>query len=124
MIFVFGSNMGGWHGAGAAYVALKQHGAQLGVGRGIRGRSYALPTKGWKIQTLPLALIQKEVDKFIAQAQDLPELEFQVTRVGCGLAGLRDEDIAPMFLHAPKNCLFDTKWRPWLRVGKRFWGTY
>ncbi len=124
MIFVFGSNLGGWHGAGAAYYALKNKGAVYHVGRGLRGRSYALPTKGWQIQTLPLGLIRKEVDTFIEQAKALPELEFQVTRIGCGLAGLRDEDVAPMFDQAPSNCLFDNKWKPYLAASKRFWGTF
>lgn len=123
MIFVFGSNLAGVHGAGAAVYAHKFKGAQWGKGNGLYGESYAIPTKDKDIQTLPLSRIKQYVDHFIYHALSWPELEFQVTRIGCGLAGLKDEDIAPMFKDAPNNCLFDEAWKPWL-PGKKFWGTY
>ena len=136
MIFVFGSNRAGIHGAGAARYALTKYGAVMGVGEGPTGRSYALPTKGMikrinsvKVgSTLPLVEIQEHVDQFIRYARKHPELNFQVTCIGCGLAGLKHEWVAPMFLKAPENCYFDTLWLPHLpeRAGDpyRFWGSY
>ncbi len=53
-----------------------------------------------------------------------PRAQFKVTRIGCGLAGLSDEDIAPMFLLAPNNCYFDTVWLPYLSDRAKFWGTF
>ena len=122
MIFVFGSNLAGVHGAGAAYDAVKNHGAVMHQGKGLQGRSYALPTKGWNIQTLPLGLIKKYVDEFLIFAATYPELTFKVTRVGCGLAGYTDADIAPLFEEATDNCLFDTAWKPFLKL-RLYWGT-
>jgi hypothetical protein len=87
------------------------------------GQSYAIPTKDHDIQTLPLDAIKVYVDGFLFYARTHPHLTFQVTRVGCGLAGLRDEDMAQMFQHASKNCLFDTAWRQWL-PNHEFWGTF
>jgi len=103
MIFVFGSNRAGIHGAGAAAFAAKHHGAQLGVGEGLTGNSYALPTCDASIRPLPLSDITLHVDRFLAYAKERPQLSFQVTRVGCGLAGYTDEQIAPLFLAAPDN---------------------
>ena len=124
MIFVFGSNEGGWHGAGAAKFALEHRGAKLRVPFGQEGQSFAIPTKDGTIKhTLKLPTIKAYVDEFIEEAKLHPELSFQVTRIGCGLAGLRDEDIAPMFKEAPENCWFDTAWQPWL--GERnYWGHF
>lgn len=122
-IFVFGSNEAGRHGAGAAKVALQQHGARLGIGCGHQGSSYAIPTKDYRIQTLPLDKIKEYVDQFIQYAKDNPELQFKVTKIGCGLAGLRDIDVAPMFADAPSNCLFDSDWLKYLSWAKS-WGTY
>lgn len=125
MIFVFGSNTAGIHGAGAARVAYEKHGAVIGCGYGHMGNSFAIPTKDRFIaKTLTMASIQCYVNGFIAYALDRPDLEFQVTRIGCGLAGLKDEDVAPMFQFAPKNCYFDNKWIPYLEADARFWGTY
>jgi len=111
MIFVFGSNLAGIHGGGAALHALQNEGAVLHKGKGLQGNSYALPTKGWKIQTLPLGLIRNYVDEFIHFAKANPKMQFQVTQVGCGLAGYCPEQIAPLFEHAPWNCYFDQDWR-------------
>lgn len=110
-IFVFGSNLAGRHGAGAALTAFREHGAIYGQGVGIQGNSYGIPTKDENIRTLPLNKIQKYVDQFIRFAELNPEMEFQVTRVGCGLAGYEDDDIAPMFVGAPKNCILPVGWR-------------
>lgn len=103
-IFVFGSNLAGIHGAGAARSALAMFGAVWGVGVGLQGRSYAIPTKDERIQTLPLNRIRPYVDQFLEFARAHPEMNFQVTRIGCGLAGYTDSDIAPMFKEAPDNC--------------------
>jgi hypothetical protein len=124
MIFVFGSNLAGIHGAGAAYYAVQHHGAIMKQGKGLQGNSYGLPTKGWKVQTLPLYLVAKYVDDFVYFAKKNPTLQFQVTRVGCGLAGFTDEQIAPLFEGAPKNCYFDEVWRPILgSVRYNYWMT-
>lgn len=97
-IFVFGSNLAGRHGKGAALFARQQHGAIYGQGIGLQGNSYAIPTKDHAIKTLPLSEISKHVKNFIQFAKAHPELNFNVTRIGCGLAGYKDTDIAPMFL--------------------------
>lgn len=120
----FGSNLSGIHGAGAARVAHKQHGAKLGVGEGITGNSYALPTKGYNISYMPLDQVHIHVQKFIDFAAQNIDTEFQVTCVGCGLAGFKNKEIAPLFSLAPGNCLFDTKWMPWLGKQRRYWGTF
>lgn len=125
MIFVFGSNLAGIHGAGAAAYARIRHGAVYRKGEGLHGSSYALPTKDLRIKTLPLASVQYHVDKFIDFAKQHPNLEFKVTRIGCGLAGYTDSQIAPMFKDAPDNCYFDTAWADGL-IGDgvyQYWGT-
>jgi len=133
MIFVFGSNTGGIHGAGAARFAREQRGAVMGVGFGPIGQSYAIPTKGVikhrgqkRVgETLPLITINRYVREFLEYADHHQDKEFQVTCIGCGLAGLKDEDIAPMFENAPMNCYFDELWMPWLtKLSHRFWGTF
>lgn len=111
IIFVFGSNLAGHHGAGAARDALQDWGAAPGVGEGRTGDSYAIPTKDAKIRTLPLFEIFWSIKRFIAYAHRHPELDFQVTRIGCGLAGYRDADIAPLFADAPPNCHLPLGWR-------------
>jgi hypothetical protein len=124
MIFVFGSNLAGIHGGGAARVAFKQYGAEWGVGEGRTGDSYALPTKEADVSTSrSLVDVAGSVEAFLEYTVANPDLEFQVTRIGCGLAGFADEDIAPMFKHTPSNCLFDSAWQPWLS-NAIFWGTF
>lgn len=128
-VFVFGSNEGGIHGAGAALFAYQKKGARFGHGYGHSGNSWAIPTKaatdGVVGETLSLERIQQYVSGFLAFAHGHPEMTFEVTRIGCGLAGLKDEDIAPMFINAPSNCLFDSKWAPFFPDGfNRFWGTF
>lgn len=110
-VFVFGSNLAGRHGAGAALCALQEHGAAYGVGVGRQGNSYAIPTKDEELRTLPLVKIAPHVGRFLRYAYARPEERFQVTRVGCGLAGYTDADIAPMFATAPPNCDLPEGWR-------------
>ena len=110
MIFVFGSNLAGKHGAGAALHARKEHGAIYGQGKGLQGTSYAIPTKDANIETLPLSEIQKYVEEFKIFAMKHPELLFIVTRIGCGLAGYTDKQIAPMFKNSPSNCRLPEGW--------------
>lgn len=102
-IFVFGSNLAGRHGKGAALWAFKHRGAKQGQGEGLQGNSYAIPTKNSDLSVLNLFAIKLGVDNFLAFAREHPELEFQLTPIGCGLAGYRYTDIAPMFLKAPPN---------------------
>lgn len=113
-IFVFGSNLAGAHGAGAARVALEQYGAIFGVGTGFMGKAYAIPTKDSRIVTLPLPEIHQYVKRFIELATEYPHLSFFVTSVGCGLAGYQPYNIAPMFKDAPSNCNFPDTWRVYL----------
>lgn len=113
-IFVFGSNRAGIHGSGAAWFARNKFGARMGVGEGLTGYCYALPTKDGNIETLPISEITKHVSTFVDVARILPEYKFVVTRVGCGLAGYEDKDIAPLFRDAPDNCIFDEAWKPYL----------
>lgn len=122
-VFVFGSNLRGIHGAGAAAHAEDHWGAIRGKGIGHHGMSYAIPSKDQKINTMPLKAIQPYVETFIAYAGQHPELTFKVTQIGCGLAGYRPADIAPMFLGAPLNCWFDYAWKPWLEPTAQFWGS-
>lgn len=102
-IFVFGSNLAGRHGAGAAKAALKYHGAIYGQGIGLQGNSYAIPTKDENLKTLPLKEIKFHVDVFLVHAQNNPHVNFRLTAIGCGLAGYRPTQIAPMFAGAPPN---------------------
>lgn len=110
-IFVFGSNLAGMHGAGSARAAVEKYGAEMGVGVGRTGDSYAIPTKDWQIKTLPLKAIEPFVTDFKLYAAMHPELEFEVVRIGCGLAGFTDAQIAPFFADAPANCLLPEGWR-------------
>jgi hypothetical protein len=97
-IFVFGSNYLGKHGKGAAYTAFKKFGAVWGIGRGLQGNSYGIPTKGTDLRrALPIAEIEKEVLLFIKDAKEDPQLIFLITEIGCGLAGYTPKEIAPLF---------------------------
>lgn len=103
-VFVFGSNLAGRHGKGAALFARKHRGAEYGVGEGHTGNSYAIPTKDYNLNPRPLEDIRKSVLRFIDFAERHPELKFEVTRIGCGLAGFDPSEIEPMFKGAPENC--------------------
>lgn len=111
MIFVFGSNLAGRHGKGAALFAKNFRGAAYGVGVGRTGNAYALPTKDELIRTLPLQRIAEYVAEFLDYARAHPELQFQVTKIGCGLAGYSEHEIKPMFAVAPPNCHLPDGWR-------------
>ena len=94
-VFVFGSNLAGAHAGGAARVALDKFGAVWGQGVGIQGQSYAIPTMQGGVET-----IKPYVDDFFSFAKSHTELVFLVTRIGCGIAGFKDEEIAPLFADA------------------------
>jgi hypothetical protein len=102
---VFGSNLAGRHGKGAALYAKQHKGARYGQGVGLQGNSYAIPTKDQNIKTLPLETIKIYIDEFIKFAINNPDLTFEVTKIGCGLAGYMPKDIAPMFKGVPGNVL-------------------
>ena len=110
-IFVFGSNEAGRHGKGAALEAKLKHGAIYGQGAGIQGKSFGICTKDSKLRSLPLERIQKNVNTFLAFAVRNPFMTFNVTRIGCGLAGYQDHQIAPFFKGAPNNCKLPEGWR-------------
>lgn len=94
-VFVFGSNLGGFHNGGAARTAWQYFGAILGQGIGLQGNSYAIPTMQGGVDT-----IKPYVDEFISFAENHPDMFFYVTRIGCGIAGFKDKEIAPLFTRA------------------------
>jgi len=94
-VFVFGSNLGGFHAGGAARVALDKFGAVWGQGVGLQGQSYAIPTMHGGVD-----VIKPYVDEFIAFAREHRELKFLVTPIGCGIAGFTIGQIAPLFADA------------------------
>ena len=94
-VFVFGSNLGGFHAGGAARAAMNHFGAIWGQGVGLQGQSYAIPTMHGGVD-----VIKPYVDEFIQFALARPDLFFYVTRIGCGIAGFKDEEIAPLFAEA------------------------
>lgn len=97
IIFVFGSNLAGKHGAGAAKDAARYHGAVYGQGIGFQGRSYAIPTKDKNLKVLSIKNIKSYIDEFIFFAENNTHIDFNVTKIGCGLAGYSTVDIAPLF---------------------------
>lgn len=106
-IFVFGSNLRGMHGGGAAYIAYRKFGAIMGQGVGLQGQSYAIPTMQGGVET-----IRPYVDEFIWFAKQHPELTFLVTRIGCGIAGFTDDEISPLFekAHDVENIVLPPNW--------------
>ena len=110
-VFVFGSNLAGRHGAGAAKFAVQNCGAVYGYGVGHFGKSYAIPTKDQHIFTLSLFSIEQYVFFFKQYAHTKPYLTFFVTAIGTGLAGYSHEEIAPMFKDAPDNCVLPFEWK-------------
>lgn len=106
-VFVFGSNLSGMHGGGAARLAFERFGAEWGKGVGLYGQTYAIPTMQGGVET-----IRPYVDNFIAFAKTRPDLTFLVTRIGCGIAGFRDEEIAPLFAaaHDVDNIVLPAGW--------------
>lgn len=109
-IFVFGSNELGIHRSGAAKAAIEDYGAVFGQGYGHQGRCFALPTKSTPWVSLPLERVGEYVRNFLASAALNPELTYVVTRIGCGLAGFTDTDIAPLFKEVPDNVKLPEGW--------------
>ena len=118
MIFVFGSNLAGIHGAGAAKYARENHGAEYGIGEGPTGSSYALPTKDHNLEVRSLEDIEKSIDSFLNYVYHHPytntgrELTFLVTPIGTGLAGYTKKQIASLFKgkKISKNIVFSKEW--------------
>lgn len=125
LVFVFGSNLAGRHGKGAALEALQNWGAQRGVGAGPQGSSYAIPTKDANFYRLTLKTIERHVKDFLEYARRNPQKTFQVTRIGCGLAGYSDHQIAPFFLGVPENCILPEEWITFYQqtIGANPWTT-
>ena len=96
-VFVFGSNLAGIHGGGAALQAKNSFGAVLGVGEGLTGQCYALPTKDKNIETLSLNEIRKSIEVLLNVVKENKNKMFKITAIGCGLAGYEAKNIAPMF---------------------------
>lgn len=94
-IFVFGSNLAGAHAGGAAKLAHHKFGAIWGQGKGLQGNSYAIPTMQGGVET-----IEPYINEFIEFAKSHPELTFYVTKIGCGIAGFKEDEIAPLFKKA------------------------
>lgn len=94
-VFVFGSNLQGMHGGGAARLAYREFGAEWGQGVGLFGQSYAIPTMQGGVET-----IKPYVDDFIEFAKKHSELDFLVTEIGCGIAGFTPQEIASLFSRA------------------------
>jgi hypothetical protein len=131
-VFVFGSNLSGIHGAGAALHAKQVHGAVQGVGAGRTGNAYALPTKGVQVRTrsgkpylptLPLQQVDAHAALFKLYARDNLATDFKLTAVGCGLAGFTAAQIAPLFADSTHNVLFPPEWRAVFAhlPANRFW---
>lgn len=123
-IFVFGSNETGIHNGGAARVALNVHGAVMGIGHGRVGNSYAIPTMTAYADPIKFDELAAYVKSFVEYANARQEYDFEITRIGCGIAGFKDEDVAKLFEAADVNCLFDTSWEQYFTQPKNYWGTY
>ena len=106
-VFVFGSNLAGAHGGGAALLAYRKFGAIWGQGVGLQGQSYGIPTMHGGVDA-----IKPYVDEFIEFAKTRPDLTFLVTRVGCGIAGFTNEEISPLFAkaHEVENIVLPSGW--------------
>jgi hypothetical protein len=114
---VFGSNLSGVHGKGAAKYAKDHYGAKQGVAHGRQGDSYAIATRGWyrgkgvfDPSRLELNAVEDSILRFREYARRHLELPFVITRIGCGNAGFKDNEIAPLFVGSPANCEFDPVW--------------
>ena len=116
-IFVFGSNLMGIHGAGAALHAAKNFGAKRGVGVGRTGNAYAIPPKRTPWETLELREIEPHVRRFKQYAAEHPDDTFMLTAIGCGLAGFKPSQIAPMFSGSPANVEMPDEFKDFLVLG-------
>ena len=110
-LLVFGSNLAGRHGAGAAKQAHDQFGAQYGVGEGITGQSYAFPTLGMRLEQLPMADLCAARDRLYKCCSIFPSTEFLLTKVGCGLAGYPESEMRALFVDPPANLILPEDWR-------------
>lgn len=117
-IFVFGSNLAGRHGRGAAHAARLYYDAVYGVGEGPTGRTYAIPTLDSRFQKRSLKDIKISIDKFIEYVIQNPHKDFFITMIGCGLANFKSSEIAPMFisLKDKTNVSFPKPWKTYLTI--------
>ncbi|MFW1799158.1 hypothetical protein ACG9YX_03845 [Acinetobacter nematophilus] len=113
-VFVFGSNLAGTHQGGAAKTAHLYFGATKGVGRGWAGQSFAIPTMNEHLQQMPLSQIQHYIDDFKIYAKNHPKIKYFITSIGCGVAGYKVEEIAPMFKGIARNVIFPASFRPFV----------
>lgn len=113
-IFVFGSNLRGYHAGGAARFAHLNHGAIMGQGIGLQGNSYAIPTMNEYIQPMDLQDIEFHVTDFINFAKLNQDKEFYVTAIGTGIAGHKHSDISALFSQTPTNCRLPIEWESYL----------
>lgn len=130
-IFVFGANLKGRHGKGAALHAAEHYGAREGVGFGLHNQSYAIPTKGYQLEVLGLLVIARYVGYFVRDIKHYDDtgvkFEFNVSQIGCGLAGYEPTQIAPLFrpltltTGKPYPVWFDEAWKPYLGPAAQFW---
>ena len=111
-IFVFGSNLAGRHGKGAALTAAREWGAAVGVGEGITGDAYAIPTKDAHMRVIPESRVRLSIKRFCDTARAMPDVRFLVTPVGTGLAGHSKTTIWNAFSEAglPGNCVLTASW--------------
>jgi len=110
-VFVFGSNLAGRHGAGAARVALEKFGAKYGIGEGLQGQSYAFPTLDSYFRKVPVLTLKMAVYNLYQTCHLNPDKEFLLTKVGCGIAGF-DEDYMKSLFYEPRpaNLIFPEGW--------------
>ncbi|HJQ07966.1 MAG TPA: hypothetical protein VJ836_00630 [Candidatus Saccharimonadales bacterium] len=114
-IFIFGSNTAGVHAGGAAFLAKEKFGAEDGIGEGLTGRCYAFPTLDYRLG-IPMVrrsteALKRSRDKLYATARALPEKQFLLTKVGCGIAGYKEADMQVLFVSAPENIVLPADWQ-------------
>ena len=114
IVFVFGSNLAGIHGAGAAKEAFDHWDAEWGIGVGLTGHAYAIPTKNKHINSLSLKLITPHIKDFVIYSRINDDKLFWLTRIGCGLAGYEDYTIAPLFRGIANNVNIPEQWHKYL----------
>lgn len=121
-LFVFGSNLAGRHGSGSARAAYDHYGAAMGVFNGHTGDAYAIPTVDTAIQPLPIEVIGMYIDELHQFAKIYPNFNLFVTRLGCGIAGFTDEEVARQFANVSWTGNFDfpIEWKPFLGIPEQF----
>lgn len=110
-VFVFGSNMAGRHGAGAALQAAQEWGAERGVGEGITGQCYAFPTLGSHLELIPAHWLEQSRDKLYEACMARPDKRFLLTKVGCGIAGYPESLMRGLFENPPSNLILPEDWK-------------